>query len=59
MNKSEEFNEEVQLEEGYDIFEEKYVRWFLLKHPDKVHSDWLEKMPTSSKQPQVSTGKGY
>ena len=39
-----------RLEEGYDIFDQKYVRWLLLKHPDKVHSDWLEKIPSSSKQ---------
>ena len=53
MDKSEPFDEELykrRLEEGYDVFDEKYVRWLLLKHPDKVKSDWLEKMPTSSKQ---------
>ena len=36
---TEEFDEELytrRLEEGYDIFDEKYVRWLLLKHPDKV-----------------------
>ena len=62
MDESEPFDEELyktRLEEGYDIFDEKYVRWLLLKHPDKVKSDWLEKTPTSSKQPQISTGKGY
>ena len=53
MDESEPFDEELykrRLEEGYDVFDEKYVRWLLLKHPDKVKSDWLEKMPTSSKQ---------
>ena len=52
-NPDEQFDEELytkRLEEGYDIFDEKYVRWLLLKHPDKVHSDWLENMPSSSKQ---------
>ena len=60
-SQDEPFDEELytrRLEEGYDIFDEKYVRWLLLKHLDKVHSDWLEKMPSSSKQPlQVLTGK--
>ena len=46
------------MEEGYDIFDEKYVRWLLLKYPDKVPSDWLQKVPTSSRQ-QVASGKGY
>ena len=53
-DQDEQFDEELytrRLEEGYNIFDEKYVRWLLLKHPDKVHSDWLEKMPSSSKQP--------
>ena len=53
MEDSERFDEELyatRLEEGYDIFDEKYVKWLLLKHPDKVHKDWLEKMPISSKQ---------
>ena len=53
IDQDEQFDEELytrRLEEGYDIFAEKYVRWLLLKHPDKVHSYWLEKMPSSSKQ---------
>ena len=61
--RTEEFDEELytrRLEEGYDIFGEKYVRWLLLNHPDKVCSDWLEKVSTSPKQPpQVPTGKVY
>ena len=58
-NPDEQFDEELytkRLEEGYDIFDEKYVRWLLLKHPEKVRSDWLENMPSSSQQPpQVLT----
>lgn len=53
LDNNEPFNEELytrRLEEGYDIFDEKYVRWLLLKHPDKVRSNWLENMPSSSKQ---------
>ena len=53
MEDNERFDEELyttRLEEAYDIFDEKYVKWLSLKHPDKVHNDWLEKMPTSSKQ---------
>ena len=46
------------MEEGYNTFDEKYVRWLLLRYPDKVPSDWLQKVPTSSKQ-QIATGKGY
>ena len=35
------------------------LQWIiLLKHPDKVPSNWLQKVPTSSKQ-QVAPGKGY
>ena len=50
---SERFDEELyttRLEEAYDVFDEKYIKWLLLKHPDKVHKDWPEKMPTSTKQ---------
>ena len=57
MKDSEQFDEELytkRLEEGYDIFDEKYVRWLLLHRPDKVPGDWLQKVPTSSKQ-QVAT----
>ena len=57
----EEFDEELyakRLEEEYDLFDQKYIRWLLLHHPDKVPSDWLQKVPTSSKQ-QVATRKGY
>ena len=53
MEDDERFDEELyttRLEEAYDIFDEKYVKWLSLKHPDKVNNDWLEKMPTSSKQ---------
>ena len=56
---SEQFDEELyrkRLEEGYDIFDENYVRWLLLKHPKEVRSEWLDKMPTSSKQQQQATG---
>ena len=52
MEDSEQFDEELytkKLEEGYNIFDEKYVRWLLLHHPDKVPGDWLQKVPTSSK----------
>ena len=57
-----EFDEELytrRLEEGYDIYDENYVRQLFLKHPNEVCSDWLDKTPTSSKLPQVHTGKGY
>ena len=61
MEDSEQFDEELyakRLEEEYDVFDEKYIRWLLLNHPDKVPGDWLQKVPTSSKQ-QVATRKGY
>jgi len=36
-------------EEGYDIYDEAYVRWLLTNHPDDIPSEWLTKAATSSK----------
>lgn len=62
MEDSERFDEELyttRLEEGYDIFDEKDVKWLLLKHPDKVYKNWLEKIPTSSKQSSSQVNFNY
>ena len=51
MDEHEQFDEFYtrRLEEGYNNYNEKYVRWLILKHPNEVCSDWLDKTPTSSK----------
>ena len=36
-------------EEGYDIYDESYVRWLKLHHPDDIKSDWLSKLEASQK----------
>ena len=36
-------------EEGYDIYNENYVRWLMVHHPDDVKSEWLTKTATTSK----------
>jgi len=49
MDEPKQFDEELYtryLEEGYNIYDEKYVRWLLLKHPNEVCSDWLDKTPS-------------
>ena len=35
--------------EGYDIYDEAYVRWLLVHHPGDVKSEWLTKTATTSK----------
>ena len=36
-------------EEGYDIFDEPYVRWLVINHPDDVRNDWMKKLKDSEK----------
>ena len=35
--------------EGYDIYDESYVRWLMAHHPGDVKSEWLTKTTTTSK----------
>ena len=35
--------------EGYDIYNEAYVRWLMVHHPGDVKSEWLTKNTTTSK----------
>ena len=35
--------------EGYDIYDEAYVRWLMVHHPGDVKSEWLTKTATTSK----------
>ena len=35
--------------EGYDIYDESYVRWLMEHHPGDVKSEWLTKTTTTSK----------
>ena len=44
------FNEDLYTkrhEEGYDIYDESYVRWLKLHHPDDVKCDWLLQLEAS------------
>lgn len=46
------FNEDLykkRWEEGYDLYDELYVRWLKLHHPDDVRSDWLLQLEASHK----------
>ena len=36
-------------EEDYDLFDEPYIRWLLLHHPEAVKREWLDKVSSSSK----------
>ena len=46
-------------EEGYDIYDENYVRWLMVHHPDDVKSEWLTKTATTSEsfEPDQSSEK--
>ena len=35
--------------EGYDIYDEPYVQWLMVHHPDDVKGEWLTKTATTSK----------
>ena len=35
--------------EGYDIYDEPYVRWLMVHHPGDVKGEWLTKTATTSK----------
>lgn len=41
---------EKRWEEGYDLYDESYVRWLKLYHPDDVRSDWLLQMEGTKTQ---------
>ena len=41
-------------EEGYDIYDEPYVRWLLVNHPDDVRNDWMKKLKDSQKGSRLS-----
>ena len=36
-------------EKGYDIYDEPYVRWLVVNHPDDVRNDWMKKIKDSEK----------
>ena len=47
-----EFDEDLykrRHEEGYDIYDESYVRWLKLYHPDDIKKDWLSRLEASQK----------
>ena len=37
-----------RFEEGYDIYDEDYVKWLMTNHPNDVPSEWLTDISTSS-----------
>ena len=41
-------------EEGYDIYDEEYVKWLMAKHPNNVPSEWLTEASTSSMVPATT-----
>ena len=44
-----------RLEEGYDIYDEEYVKWMMINHPNDVPSEWLTEASSSSKMPATIT----
>ena len=42
-------------EEGYDIYDEEYVKWLMANHPNDVPSEWLTDISTSSMVPATTT----
>ena len=35
--------------EGYDTYDEPYVQWLIINHPDNVRNDWMKKLRDSEK----------
>ena len=44
-----------RFEEGYDIYDEEYVKWLMVNHPNDVPSEWLTEVSTSSMVPANTT----
>ena len=44
-----------RFEEGYDIYDEEYVKWMMINHPNDVPSEWLTEVSSSSKMPATTT----
>ena len=42
-------------EEGYDIYDEDYVKWLMANHPNDIPSKWLTEVSTSSMVPATTT----
>ena len=37
-----------RFKEGYDIYDEEYVKWLMVNHPNDVPSQWLTEASSSS-----------
>ena len=44
-----------RFEEGYDIYDEEYVKWLMTNHPNDVPSEWLTEVSSSSMMPATTT----
>ena len=44
-----------QFEEGYDIYDEDYIKQLMVNHPNDVPSEWLTEVSTSSMVPATTT----
>ena len=44
-----------RFEEGYDIYDEEYVKWLMIDHPNNVPSEWLTGVSSSSKMPATTS----
>ena len=38
----------MQYSWGYDIYNEEYVKWLMINHPNDVPSEWLTEPSSSS-----------
>ena len=58
FEEEEDANEQLyqkRFEEGYDIYDEDYVKWLMANHPNDVPSEWLTEVSTSSMVPATTT----
>ena len=44
-----------RFEEGYDIYDEEYVKWMMINHPNDVPSEWLTEVSSSSNMPATTS----
>ena len=44
-----------RFEEGYDIYDEEYVKWLMTNHPNDIPSEWLTEVSSSSMMPATTT----
>ena len=44
-----------RFEEGYDIYDQEYVKWLMINHPNDIPNEWLSEPFSSSKMPATTS----